>query len=388
MNKKAIIVFSVVFIGILGLAACGGGQPEGGAPQDQQTRAEGQNGGEGQNKAPAEAASGVPVRIATVGAGRISDGILSTSVVEAEQSVDIYARVTGIVTRVNVEEGENVREGALLCGLEEEELRLTESKARAEMEKLKADFERTQTLMGKGIATETDLNNARYAYEQAEIGWKQAKTNLEFTQVKSTINGIVSRRLVRLGQKVDPSVLLYSLFNPRSLVVNVFVPESDYFSKIASRIQNIRAIITSESLPGVTIEGGIKRVSPVVDPQTNTIKVTINYDDPRNILRPGMYVRVQLITDTRENAILVPKTAILFDNNRQYIFLVRDGKAVRLNLEAGYSDTTHVQALSGVQIGDTVVVVGQNGLKDGSAVRIVTNDIEAAAPAAAEKPKQ
>jgi membrane fusion protein (multidrug efflux system) len=246
-----------------------------------------------------------------------------------------------------------------------------ESKSRAEKDKLKRDLERTETLVNKGIVTETDLNNARYSYEQAEISWRQAKTNLEYTQIKSTINGIVSQRLVKLGQKVDPGTQLYSLFNPRSLVINVFIPENDYFLKIAEREKAISALITSDSLPGREFTGGIKRVAPIVDPQTNTLKITLSYQDRQNILKPGMYVRVTLITDTREQAVLVPKSAVMYDENQQVIFRVREGKAQRIILESGYEDTRFVESLVQVQDGDLVVVVGQNGLKDGTKVRIV-----------------
>jgi membrane fusion protein (multidrug efflux system) len=388
-NRFAVVLMILTFTVSLGLlTACGGGNNTGNGEQNEnaenpaggeQQSGEG-GGGEDSGEKSEELQKGVPVRVAEVNLGPISDGILSTSVVEAEQAVDIYPRVTGTVTRINAEEGQYVSEGQLLCALEDEELSLQESKSHAEMEKLKRDLERTETLVNKGIVTETDLSNAKYAYEQAEISWRQAKTNLEYTQIKSTINGIVSQRLVKLGQKVDPGTQLYSLFNPRSLVINVFIPENDYFLKIAEREKSITALITSDSLPGREFTGGIKRVAPIVDPETNTLKITLSYQDRQNTLKPGMYVRVKLITNTREQAVLIPKTAVLYDENQQVVFRIRDDKAQRIILEPGFEDTRFVESLAQLQDGDLVVVVGQNGLKDGTKVRIV-EDIAADTPA-------
>jgi len=309
-----------------------------------------------------------------VSRGEISTGILATAVVEAEQTVDIYSRVTGTVTKLAAEEGDTVGKNDLLCQLEDEELRLAESKAKSVLEKAKRDLERIKLQVEKKVIAENDLINAKYAYDQARIDWEQRKTSLEYTKVVSTINGIVSERLVRLGQKVDPSVKLFTLFDPKSLVVKIHVPEGDYFGTVVDKGKSTRAEITSESLPGLEFPGKIKRIAPIVDPQTNTIKITIKYEDPKRILRPGMYVRVKLVTDTHPDALLIPKSAILYDENRMYVFVIRDGKAKRVTLEPGFSDNEYVESLSGIEEGEKLVVVGQTGLKDGAKVRIVDEE--------------
>jgi membrane fusion protein (multidrug efflux system) len=89
-----------------------------------------------------------------------------------------------------------------------------------------------------------------------------------------------------------------------------------------------------------------------------------------------MYVRVKLITGIKTDAVLVPKSAILYDENRQYVFLVKDDKSVKITLNVGYSDTYYVESISDIEAGDQVVVVGQNGLKDGTKVRIVSSEDE------------
>ena len=313
----------------------------------------------------------MPVRVAIIERGDIATGILSTAVIEAEQTVDIYPRVTGIVIELAKEEGDTVGKDKTLCHLEDEELKLDEAKAKSVLEKAKRDLDRIKLQVEKKVLAENDLIDAQYKYDQARIDWEQKKTSLAYTNVVSTINAIVSERLVRLGQKVDPSIKLYTLFDPKSLVVNIHVPESDYFGYVANQVSKTTAVITTEAMPDTEFVGKIKRIAPVVDPETNTIKITISYTDPAKILRPGMYVRVKLITDIHRDTVLIPKNAILYEENLMYVFVVQGENAKRVMLSPGYTDTKFVESLRHVEPGDKVVIVGQTGLKDGTKVRVV-----------------
>ncbi len=357
MKPNELFLVFVVAVGVGLLAACGSPPPE-------EEEAEAQ---------PENEEAGVPVRVAQVARGDISTSILSTAVIEAEQTVDIYSRVTGTVTAIVAEEGRQVQAGQLLCSLEDEELRLNEARARAEMEKLERDLERTRTLVDQGILTDTELINAEYTYQQAVIAWQQEQTNLEYAEIRSTINAIVAERSVRLGQRVNSAARLYRLFDPSSLVVNIHIPERDYFRRVDGHTDSIHALIHTDSLPDMEFLGTIKRVAPVVDSTSNTIKITIEYQDPNLILRPGMYVRVQLITDTHHDVVLVPKNAVVYDENRMFVFVVRDDAARRVMLrEGGYEDIGFFEAVSGIEEGESVVVVGQDGLRDGTEVQITT----------------
>ena len=371
--ERSVIFLSIIAIlaGIV-LASCGGGGAQGNSENGEQgSQGErGENGDDG-NKESEEIATGVPVRVSVIALGEISTGILATAVVEAEQTVDIYPRVTGIVTALAKEEGDTVGKDKTLCQLEDEELKLAESKAKSVMEKAQRDLDRIKLQVERKVLAENDLIDAQYNFDQARIDWEQKKTSLEYTNVVSTIDAIVSERLVRLGQKVDPAVKLYTLFDPKSLVVNIHIPESDYFNHVASQSSKTTAVITTDSMPDMEFTGKIKRIAPVVDPETNTIKITISYTDPSRILRPGMYVRVKLVTDTHHDTVLIPKSAILYEENLMYVFVVRGENAKRVMLSPGYTDTKYVESLEGIEPGDRVVVVGQTGLKDGTKVRVV-----------------
>jgi RND family efflux transporter MFP subunit len=132
-----------------------------------------------------------------------------------------------------------------------------------------------------------------------------------------------------------------------------------------------RAEILSEALPEHKFAGEVDRVSPVVDPSSGMVRVTIRVADRQRLLKPGMFVNVHLITDTKRNAVLIPKKAVIYDDNQQFVYVVRqDTLALKVPLKPGYTDRDRVEALHGLDIGDTIIVVGHSGMKDSTKVKI------------------
>jgi membrane fusion protein (multidrug efflux system) len=314
---------------------------------------------------------GVPVKIVQLNTGTISEFITETSTIEAEQSVDVYARVTGEVVEINIEEGKVVDKNVQLCKLEDQELKLAEEKAKTDMEEAERLLNRVKTEFKNKVVAQIDLDTAQHKFDLAENEWKIRKTYLDRTTIVAPIKGRVSERLVRLGQKVDPSTKLYTMFNQDSLVVNIHISEGDYFAKVAGKEKQIKAWISSKSLPDKQFPGTIKRVAPIVDSNTNTIKLTISYNDPNGELLPGMFVNVRLITETHENAVLVPNDAIVYDNELQYVFVAKGESAERVLLKPGFRNERFVEAVTDLKAGDQVIVIGQSGLKEGSKIRVV-----------------
>jgi len=147
----------------------------------------------------------------------------------------------------------------------------------------------------------------------------------------------------------------------------VHVPEKE----IGTLKKGQQAYITSQHLKERQFSGWIKRVSPVVDPQSGTFKVTIGIENEKNQLRPGMFVNAHIITDTHQNAVLVPKTAVIYENENLHVYVIRDSVANKVRLDVGYQDFEKIESLSGINEGDKIIVVGQAGLKDQTKVNVV-----------------
>jgi RND family efflux transporter MFP subunit len=113
----------------------------------------------------------------------------------------------------------------------------------------------------------------------------------------------------------------------------------------------------------------------VVDPNSGTIKVTVEVDDPQGKLKPGMFGRVNIIYDTHEKTLLVPKEAVLIEDRESSVFVVRDTLALRQMVFSGYVNVTHMEIVSGLNEGDTIVTIGQSSLKDSSKILIINGEI-------------
>jgi RND family efflux transporter MFP subunit len=299
--------------------------------------------------------------------GAISSYIVYNAKVEAEETVDVYAHGNGLVKRVLAEEGDRVRVDQVLVHLVDHELKLAEAEAKVAYLKLENDFKRQKKIFDKNLLSKEEYERNEFDLEQARIRWQRAQLDLDHTLVRSPITGVVAERIVRLGDRIGPSTRLYALVNLRSLISRAHIPGGE--------LPNISvgqpARITTDLLPDDDFPGRIIRISPVVDPNSGTFRVTLAIDDADERLRPGMFVTTRIVTATHDEALLVPKRAIVYDDGYPHVFVVQDSTARKIQLDVGFEDTENWEVLSGVAQGDSIVVVGQNGLKDLARVRVI-----------------
>ncbi|MFQ5823282.1 MAG: efflux RND transporter periplasmic adaptor subunit [bacterium] len=309
----------------------------------------------------------IPVEAMAVKTGDISSFILLSSNLETEKMTDVYSRVQGLVENIFIEEGKYVKKGQALMELEADEYALEEAKARVDYEQQKNLYERSEAMYKKQLLSKEEFEQAKFAMEAKKIQWQQAKLNLDYTKITSPISGVVGERLRRPGDRIQPSDKLFTVINTKEMIAVVHVPEKE----IGTIAKGQKAYITSQHLKGERFSGWVKRVSPVVDPESGTFKVTIGIRNKNNRLRPGMFVNAHIITDTHRNTVLIPKTAIIYESENMHIFVIRDSIAHKITLKAGYQDYEKVESLKGINAGEKVIVVGQAGLKDKTKVKIV-----------------
>ncbi|MDZ7362732.1 MAG: efflux RND transporter periplasmic adaptor subunit [candidate division KSB1 bacterium] len=318
-----------------------------------------------ENKAPDIKA--VPVEVTTIAAGEISSYVLTNASLETEEAVDIFPQVTGIVVKLRAEEGQYVKKGEVLLAIDEREYKLREEAARVNYERQKNSYERSKNMFDKKLLSESEFEVANFNLEQARIEWEQAKLTLDYCNIKAPISGFISERTVKLGDRLLTSTKVYSIVNPDLLRAKIHLTEKD---ALLTRVGQ-RAEIVSEALPGQTFTGVVDIVSPVVDPSSGMVRVTIRVMDRQRLLKPGMFVNVHLITDTKRDAVLIPKKAVVYDDNQQFVYVVRrDTLALKVPLKPGYADRDRIEALEGINIGDTIIVVGHSGMKDSTKVKI------------------
>jgi len=310
----------------------------------------------------------VPVEVTTIRRGTISNYILLSTNLETEKMADVYPRIQGIVERILVEEGDFVKKGQVLLELEADEYKLAEERARLNYMRQKSEFNRLETMYKENLLSMEEFDRAKYTTQGLEIEWKQAQLNLSYTQITSPINGIIGDRLKKPGERIQTMDKVFSVINTDEMIAVVYAPEKE----LGNVQKNQVCYVTSDNIPGARFSGKIKRVSPMVDPQSGTFRVTIGVKNEQNKLRVGIFVNTHIITDTHDNAVLIPKTAIVYENEQMNVFVVKDSLAHKIALKVGFQDHEKVEALSDIEAGDKVIVIGQAGLKDKTRVKIVS----------------
>ena len=333
-----------------------------------------------QGKRKLQEAEPVAVQVTDVVLGPISATLSFNSTLETESVVDLFPRIAGEVDHLLVEEGDFVTAGTPLLKIDDRELAVDADEAKVNLERETAQFERTKGLFERGLVNQQEFENARYALEQMQLRADRARIRLDYATVVAPFNGVISERQVQVGARVATGTKLFSFVSLQDMVAKVFVP-GRYLTAV--RVDQ-DATITSEFLPGKSYAAWVKRISPIIDPASGTFKVTIGVRSPDDAIVPGLFVRTSIVTEERTSALLIPKRAVVYEGGAQYVFLVKNGRAKRLPLDAGFETPDIIEVRSGLSVGDKIVVLGQSGLKENAPVKVIdpATTTDTSAPAA------
>jgi membrane fusion protein (multidrug efflux system) len=319
----------------------------------------------------------------------ISTYVVSNTTLEAIREVTVFSRLNALVSELAVEEGDFVREGALLARLDDREVRnelaqaeiavsqsqVALEQARVKAQLSKASFERAQSLFDQrltsreefdqaSLVNRTDslaLENAQRQLEAARARLEAARIQLDYTTVVSPISGVVTQRLVNVGSRVNPGEALFQVQEFPPLWARIHVPE-----RVLPQLRlGQTARLKVDTYPDREFSGIIKMISPTVDANTGTVKVTLELRNPGN-LRPGMFGTAYIATQTNPSAVTVPRRSILRERDQSYVFVVNpDSTVSRREVTTGFAEEDVVEIVRGVEAGETIVTVGVETLNDG-----------------------
>ncbi|MFA6618207.1 MAG: efflux RND transporter periplasmic adaptor subunit [Candidatus Neomarinimicrobiota bacterium] len=337
-----------------------------------------------------------PVAVKKVVAEHIAQKVQYLGDITGDPSVVVYPKLTDTVWDIYVENGDYVKKGELLAKIDDATVRASKAQAqgaylsaKSQVANVNVEFERMKTLYEAKAISDSQWDQLVTQKEVAEAGLEQAKaalsmaeTQLTYASVTAPISGYVSNLAYRIGDMSTPQKPFLTIHQTETVKININVTESDLgFIKVGQRTE-----IHLSSYPNQIFEGKVETVSPVIDPMTRTAKIEIiaKNDDAR--LKPGMFARVDIVTQERDQAFTIEKAV----TNKQTVlersetnlredkvvetyscFIVRDGIAINRELKIGIQSKTKYEVLSGLTEGDLVVVMGQNNLSDSSLVNIV-----------------
>jgi membrane fusion protein (multidrug efflux system) len=342
---------------LLGIAACSkaDGAPEGA----------GAGAGPGGGGPPA-----MPVEAVNATADTVVDAILATGQIEAINSVELRPDIEGRIAAILVREGSTVSKGQPLVQVDDAELKAEVARAEAQRDLARQSLTRTRELLGQKASSQSELERAEATARSTEAEYQLLKVRLDRTTVRAPFSGVAGRRLVSLGDYVTTSTGLMTLqtVSPQRAVFQV--PER-YADKLKLG-QEVTFRVAA--LSGREFAGRVDFVDPVVQLPGRTITVKAQVPNPRRELQSGMFIEARLAIDVRPSAVVIAEDAVLPIQGTNYVWVAVDGKATRRQVELGVRTPGFVEARSGVEAGEQVVVGGQERLAEGAPVAITLVD--------------
>jgi membrane fusion protein (multidrug efflux system) len=329
------------------------------------TKARPETKGADPDQAAAKGAAGPPAMPVEVVAARqdtVTDAILASGQVEAIQSVELRPDVEGRLVQILVREGSEVAKGTPLFKVDDGELKAEVARAQADRDLARQALARTKDLVNQRASSQADLERAEAMSRSTQAQLDLLSLRLDRTTVRAPFAGTAGQRFVSLGDYVTTSSRLVALqtVNPQRAAFQVPERYADQL-KLGQQV-----VFRVAALPGKEFVGIVDFVDPVVRLPGRTITVKAQVPNPRRELQAGMFIEVRLATAVRPRAVVIPEDAVLPLQGSNFVWVVTDGKATRRQVDLGVRTPGFVEAKTGIQPGDQVVVGGQERLAEGA----------------------
>jgi RND family efflux transporter MFP subunit len=310
----------------------------------------------------------IPVEAAEVSRGDMAAFYTGTASLEADLQSEVVAQITGVVLEIRAEEGDYVEAGQVLARVEDDRYRLAVEQANASLKRLETEYRRKKELFEKELVSAEDFERVGAEYQAQKAAYDLASLELQYTEIRAPISGFISRRLVRAGNLVELHSPVYHVTSYDPLLAVLNVPERE----LSVLRKGLEVSVTLDAWPGERFTGDIIRISPVVDPDSGTFRVTARINDHDQMLKPGLFGRVEILYDMHRDVPVIPRSAVITEDEQSHVFVVSgDGSASRRTVQLGYERLGLVEVRDGVAAGETVVTAGKGSLSDGVRVEVI-----------------
>lgn len=329
----------------------------------------------------------------------VVDYITAVGNLIGQVTVDIQPRVGGRVESISVKLGDRVAKGQQVAKIEDRELQEQIRQAQANLDVNKATvtnrksdekvaasvLSRMQASYERGLvakqvledaearhnATASQVNVAEAQVAQTQARIDELKITLSNTSILSPVDGFVSRRLLDPGAFAGANAVILTVVEISTVRLVTNLVEKG-FKRV---VPGVVAEVSVDAFQGELFRGLVSRVAPVFDPATRTAAMEIEVPNPGFRLKPGMYARVRLTVERRENALTVPRGSVVDTEGKRGVFLVEGGQTARFReIQTGLQDNDRVEILNGLTDGERVVTIGALALRDGDRVLLTGGD--------------
>ncbi|CDH46722.1 efflux RND transporter periplasmic adaptor subunit [Candidatus Contendibacter odensensis] len=309
----------------------------------------------------------MPVKTAAVSRETLNIEVTAVGTLRADETVMIRPEIAGRVVTLHFKEGQAVSEGDPLVTLDQGEYQAQLAGSTAQVGLEEISYRRLQDLQRKNLSSPQILDETKARLDAARATQTLTQVRLDKTVIRAPFAGTVGLRLVSPGAYVKAGDDIANLESLGAMKLDFRVPET-YLARLATgQILTVRV----DAWPDQGFEGTTYAIDPAVDPETRTVLLRARLPNKGNKLRPGLFARVNLVLERRENALIAPEQAIVPLGQTPFVYRVVEGKAVMTPVKLGLRRPGKVEILEGLKAGDQVVTDGQLKIRDGAAVTVL-----------------
>ena len=317
-----------------------------------------------------------PVSVADITYGSISRVFTTNSTAISNAEAELTTEMAG---KYNLQKnpatgkpyklGDKVKKGALIVRIEDKayENGISIESKRLNLELAEQEQAKTKSLYDKGGATLTEVKNSDIKIMNSRLDYENAEMNLEKMNIRAPFDGvIVNLPHFSAEARVNSGTSVVTIMDYSSMLLEINLPESAINEVKVGQ----KAYITHYTLPKDTIIGEITELSPAISAETRTFKGKLVIDNKKLLIRPGMFVKADIVTESHSSTIVIPKNIVRNERNRRIVFVVDQGIAKAKQVKLGLEEKNSVEVLSGLDKDDQLIVRGFETLRDGSKVKI------------------
>ena len=287
----------------------------------------------------------------------------------ANESVEIKSEIDGTIAEINFNEGQRVQKGDLLIRIDERKLAASVAESEANFKLSESNFKRSEQLLKEKLIAQQEFDQVSSQFQINKANLELKRQQLKDARIGAPFSGIVGGRNVSPGQVIAKNMTLTWLTDVDPIKVEVSVPE-----RFVSQLKIGQSIaIKVATYPDKKFEGEVYFIAEQVDPATRTAFVKAKLPNPELLLKPGMFANIDLTLNVRENAVVIPETALnrVMEGNRANVFIVDEKSIAQMKpVKLGIRLAGKVEILEGIQAGDKVIVEGIQKIGPGSQVKI------------------
>jgi len=284
----------------------------------------------------------------------------------ANEAVTITSKVIGHVSKIRFKEGGRVRTGDVLVELDSQEMQAALEEKEAERDNAIRRYERARELYERRSVPRARMDDAFGDLQIAEARVKAEEARIKEYYIKAPFGGRLGLRRVSVGALINPGTEIITLDDTAKIKADFRVPETALVHITTGQSVTAKSAAYTDS----DFVGTVTTIDTRVDPITRSIQVRAIFDNPKELIRPGMFLTAEFVAVVREGSVLIPEQSIIVSRDKQYVFVVVNGRAGRRDIVTGQHVKGDIEVISGLAAEEIIVIGGIQKIRDGAAVKL------------------